>query len=349
MNEIFKKVVIVGPDYMAKGGIASVLSCYRHHVPALKFMKSNSRYGFVCGIINLISLLLRLPFVYLSGRKILHIHSASGKSFVRKSIIAFWGRVIGFKIVFHCHGGRMKEYVEQVGVHKVRSTLGKCDVVVVLSKSWEIWYRHTFHLNNIEVLNNSIDLFPMREGKKHRSGKVRFLFMGEICERKGVWDLLETVRNLREELDDRFEVIIGGSGETDKLNAKIDEFGLTDIVKPVGWIAGDEKVEILESADVILLPSYIEGLPVCILEGFAFGLPAIATTVGGIPDLVQNGYNGRLITPGDVTALAESMKEFIENPDVVESYSTNALKSFEPYSINEVRERLELIYEKVIS
>lgn len=347
--DIFKKVVIVGPDYRAKGGIATVISCYNHYIPGLSFMKSNSRHGFVFGVINLITLLFKLPFARFSGKEILHIHSASGKSFLRKSIIVSWGRFFGFKIVFHCHGGMMKEYVERVGVRRVKATLGVCDEVIVLSDSWKIWFEETFQLKNIKVLNNSIDVLPSCGDNKIRSGKVRFLFLGEVCGRKGVWDLLEAAKNLKLDLGNRFEVIIGGTGEIDVLRFKIEENCLADIVKSVGWITGKEKIRIIESSDVMLLPSYIEGLPVSLLEGFAFGLPAIATTVGGIPDMVTDGMNGSLIPPGDVSALIAAMRDFIENPAKIDKYSINAVKSFEPYSIIKVRDRLREIYEKVLS
>ncbi|MDE6859329.1 MAG: glycosyltransferase family 4 protein [Duncaniella sp.] len=348
MGGVFEKVVVVGPDYRATGGISSVISGYRQHIDGLSFIKSNSRHGFICGVVNLIGLLFRLPFARISGRKILHIHSASGKSFVRKSIIVLWGRALGFKIVFHCHGGMMKEYVGRVGVRRVRNILVRCDVVIVLSQTWKAWYEQTFNLRNIKQLNNTISIVPQRIINKKQSGKIRFLFLGEICERKGVWDLVEAARILNSDFYGKFEVVIGGGGEKDRLSTEISDNGLEDVVKPAGWITGSAKMGYLGNADVMVLPSYVEGLPISILEGCAFGLPAISTTVGGIPDIIKDENNGILIAPGDVAALATAMRKFIENPSLIESYSYNALKAFAPYAIHEVKEKLRSIYENVL-
>lgn len=352
-NAIYNKVLVVSPDYDAIGGMASIISSYRHNIKGLCFAKSNSRYGFLPGVFNLVILLFRMPLERLRGKKILHVHSASGKSFVRKSLIIRWGRYLGYKIIFHSHGGKMKEYVKKVGILKVWSTLKMCDVIIVLSQSWKEYFESTFHHPNIMVLNNTINMRPHSGAeymkKYYEDKKIRFLFIGDVYKRKGVLDLVEAAKILKDDFNGRFEIIIGGGGELEMLKSKIKELNLEDEVKTVGWITGETKEGYLTSADVMVLPSYAEGMPVALLEGCAFALPAISTNVGGIPEIVKNGVNGILIEPGDVVALAKAMANFIENHKMLEEYSENALKEFAPFSIEEVKVNLGSIYKWILS
>ncbi len=247
----------------------------------------------------------------------------------------------------------MKEYVKEVGIPTVWSTLKRCDVIIVLSQSWKEYFERTFHHPNIIVLNNTINIHPYNRAEcvKIYNGdkKVRFLFIGEICKRKGVLDLVEAAKMLKDDFNGRFEIIIGGGGELEMLKSKIKELNLEDVVKTVGWITGETKEGYLTGADVMVLPSYVEGVPVTLLEGCAFALPAISTNVGGIPEIVKNGVNGILIEPGDVKALAKAMANCIENHKMLEEYSENALKEFAPFSIEEVKVKLGSIYKWILN
>ena len=88
-----------------------------------------------------------------------------------------------------------------------------------------------------------------------------------------------------------------------------------------GWISVDQKLVLLKEADIYILPSYQEGLPISILEAMSAGLPIISTPVGGIPDAVTDGENGYLIEPGDSEALASKILFLSENHNVWEKLS----------------------------
>ncbi len=75
------------------------------------------------------------------------------------------------------------------------------------------------------------------------------------------------------------------------------------------WVSGEVKQQALERADIFVLPSYNEGLPMSILEAMAQGLPVIATRVGGIPEAVMHGQTGLLFDAGDQAALREALLE----------------------------------------
>ena len=81
----------------------------------------------------------------------------------------------------------------------------------------------------------------------------------------------------------------------------------------LGWVSGAEKIDVFNIADIFVLPSYNEGLPISILEAMSYGLPILSTTVGGIPEIVENGVNGFLVEPGDKNALLEFLEVLVLN------------------------------------
>jgi glycosyltransferase involved in cell wall biosynthesis len=84
----------------------------------------------------------------------------------------------------------------------------------------------------------------------------------------------------------------------------------------LGWIDSDKRNELLLKADLFILPSYNEALPMALLEAMAWGLPVIVTPVGGIPEVVTADENGLLVTPGDIQQLSSAMQSLITNEDL---------------------------------
>jgi glycosyltransferase involved in cell wall biosynthesis len=151
------------------------------------------------------------------------------------------------------------------------------------------------------------------DAEADRNRPIRFLFMGRLGQRKGVYDILESARQLRSET---VQIRLYGDGEADAIQARISQEGLSDKVAVCGWIDGHQKDATFRQADVLLLPSYHEGLPISVLEAMAYGLPVVATDVGGIAEAVQDGVNGYLIQPGECERLAERMDRLAGSPEL---------------------------------
>jgi glycosyltransferase involved in cell wall biosynthesis len=94
------------------------------------------------------------------------------------------------------------------------------------------------------------------------------------------------------------------------------ELRLSDSYQMLGTVSGESKEELLRKAIFFVLPSYNEGLPIAILEALAAGLAVVATKVGGIPEVVQDGYNGFLLAPGDIAAITEKLALLTHNHDL---------------------------------
>jgi glycosyltransferase involved in cell wall biosynthesis len=186
------------------------------------------------------------------------------------------------------------------------------DFVIVLSNSWLRYFKEKFPGAKFKRIYNPIQINSNINSCKNKEIS-HFLFLGYISERKGCFDIIEAAHllNLKGLV---FKITIGGNGESENIIKKIKQYNLEEIVYFVGWVDGEKKDKLFSDAHVFLLPSYVEGLPVSILEAMACRMPVISTFVGGIPEMINDGQNGFIINPGNVEQLAEKMEFFIKNP-----------------------------------
>jgi sugar transferase (PEP-CTERM/EpsH1 system associated) len=126
---------------------------------------------------------------------------------------------------------------------------------------------------------------------------------------------LHRLVSARPQLRDTLRLVIVGDGpEHNALKAKIDSLCLTQLV----WLSGNREdiPELLRSMDIFVLPSLAEGLPLTLLEAMATGLPVIASSVGGIPELVQDRISGILFPARDAEALTRAIASLIDHPSM---------------------------------
>ena len=143
-----------------------------------------------------------------------------------------------------------------------------------------------------------------------------FVSVGRLSEQKGQAVLIEAAGLLREQGANFFLNILGDGELRTHLEAMIDRLNLRDHVRLSGWAdAGTVRREMLRSR-ALVMASFAEGLPVVIMEALALGRPVIATSVAGIPELVESGICGWLVPPGSAPALAEAMNTALAAPEV---------------------------------
>ncbi len=139
--------------------------------------------------------------------------------------------------------------------------------------------------------------------------RPRLVSVGRLAEQKGQLLLVEAAARLRDRYPD-FELVIVGDGELrDELERAIDRLDLRDCVRITGFLDNQGVRRELEAARALVLPSFAEGLPVVIMEAMALGRPVIATSIAGIPELVEPGRSGWLVPAGAVDPLVDAMAE----------------------------------------
>lgn len=344
------KVVTIGPDINSEGGISAVLRTYAASVPGFRFMPTNSRRGSLAGAVVFALTLLGLPFLRLGGYNTVHAHGASGKSFFRKNIALSWARLWGFRTIFHNHGGGFIDFATP-RKEKVGAALRKCSAVIVLTDAFNRFFRDELGCGHVETLPNPV-VMPDEEicrDKVAGDGIVDMLFLGKICRAKGVFDLLEAINRLPGDKKKRVCLHLAGKGDIDALAVKFVELaaGRANVVYE-GSVSGKAKDALLRKCRVMILPSYVEGLPITLLEAGAYGMASIASNVGGIPQLVTDSENGIIIEPGQIDALADAICTYIDRPDRLLADSRAARRMAAPYAADAIAARLDKIYHTLL-
>jgi glycosyltransferase involved in cell wall biosynthesis len=199
-----------------------------------------------------------------------------------------------------------------------KNRLQKTDAIIAVSKKWGEQLKEIAPSARVAVFSNCIPQQAAVSRAENKPGSpVRALFIGSVGKRKGAFDLI-CAASLLAERDCSFSTWIVGyeesPGQMDAARTCVRDLHLDGMCELTGALQGSEKQARLDQADIFVLPSYNEGLPMAVLEALSAGLPVISTPVGGIPEVVREGENGFLIHPGDIAGLADRLETLIENP-----------------------------------
>lgn len=346
-SNVTSKILLVGNSYNPpEGGMAQLIASYDKYIfQGIKYVVNyrpgsifRRAWSMITGLLHMFSKL-----IFDREISIVHIHSGSGTSFTRSIIFARLARIFKKTIILHMHGGGFKSYYYQNKSY-VDKSMTYVDYVIALTETWEDFFK-SIGYTNVKVINNIIDVPKVI---KHESKeKIHFLFLGLICDAKGIFDLLEVCNLYKSQIAGKIELHIAGNGEVSRLLEYIIENNLSDFVIYDGWVSGEKKAELLNSSDVYILPSYAEGLPISILEALSYGLYIIATDVGGIPEVV-NVTNGIILSPGHKEQLLESIIEVINNITDIRESNRKRMKCAEPYMPDLVGEELNDFYKYIL-
>lgn len=174
---------------------------------------------------------------------------------------------------------------------------------------------------------------------------MHFLTISNLNSSKGTWVLPEACRLLQERgaHDFRVHFVGGGTAEISEedFRGAIETQGLSDVAQYHGKLYGEEKECMLRLADVFVHPTLNDCFPLVLLEAMQHALPIIATPVGAIPDMVEDGVSGLIIPEQDAKALAEAMLGFIKHPERIRSMGEAGRKRFlQSYTVGHFELRL---------
>ena len=209
----------------------------------------------------------------------------------------------------------------------------------------------------ITVIDNGVDL--QRFSNSQRNNNLRKSFglnesnkiigtIGSLTEEKGHIYLLEAARKVIDVVPECRFLIIGDGGQRQFLQEKTAHLWLSEKI----LFAGSRKdvPEILSMLDAFVLPSIKEGLPMALLEAMASKVPVIATSVGAIPNVIEDGINGLLIPPKNSDAISEAINKMLSNGD---SAKEMELKGFEKvrdhYSSKQMAIKYLAVYKELLS
>jgi glycosyltransferase involved in cell wall biosynthesis len=177
------------------------------------------------------------------------------------------------------------------------------------------------------------------------------LFLGIVGPSKGTFDLIEAIALLKTRGISLHLWIAGleeREGDLDKARILTHKLDLEGTCQFVGAAYGASKSQLLNNASLFVLPSYHEALPMALLEAMAAGLPIVATRVGGMPEVVMEGYNGFLVEPGDVEALADKLAVLANDPHLCEVMGQRSRELAElELDVKPYVKRLVALYESI--
>jgi glycosyltransferase involved in cell wall biosynthesis len=313
------RILYIGPHESARGGIASVIqTCTRYladspfSVRCLATVKDGNRLK---KLLVVLKAYIRAPFEIMRA-DIIHIHTASWNSWRRKIPLVILAKLQGRKLVIHIHGGGFADFLSSMSRCRLWTNtriLSQADCIVCLSASRRAELARYLHATPTVTLPNPCRFIPKEVEVKCRPG-LQILFTGLIDESKGVFDLIKAFALVTALCpEEGLKLVLAGKGKVDACRELSRECGIEDKVLLPGWLGSSELRAAYADADIYCLPSYVEGVPMGVLEAMAFALPIVACPVGGVPDVVDDGVHGLFVPPGDIDSLAFALKRLVDN------------------------------------
>ncbi|MBS9524516.1 glycosyltransferase [Litoribacter alkaliphilus] len=352
-----KKVVIIGPSpTKTKGGMATVILNQLSSQPEqfgyeYEFLTSHEEGSSLTKSKVAIQSLVKLW--EMDNLSLAHIHVASGASFYRKSLLSCICRLKRIPFILHIHACDFDTFyasANPLAKFWIKATLESANKIFVLSNSWKLYLKSIGLTQNVEILHNGVDTNEFSSSPSFAKTIHNFLFIGRLGQRKGTYDLITAIQHLKEQGKlDLLNFYFIGDGEIEKVKQKVNQANLKNHVHLLGWKEGKSKIHYLRNCSTIILPSYNEGLPMALIEAMACGNVVISTTVGGIPDLVEQNKNGYLITPGNIEALVNSISKVIQDQDAAHQIHLNNIKKInENYNLSLLNKKMFGTYRSII-
>ena len=347
-------VLMCGSVLSVKGGMVSVVKNYLNYKDwedvDIRYIPTHINANKYVLVLYFMWAYIKILCLALIGKvDIVHLHTAERGSFFRKAFLVQTFNILGIKTVMHHHAAEFELFYTSLSERRkkyVRHILELTDLNIVLGEEFAQLLRNKASKAKVKVLYNAVGTYSYNPYNKDARN---ILFLGVLCERKGVYNLLQAIKLLDPQIDKTIKLYLCGDGEMEKVKQMIKELGISHRIAHLGWIVGEQKKLFMANAMVNVLPSYNEGLPMTILETMAYGIPNISTSIASIPEVLHNNDNGFLVKPGDIDALAEVLKKIIENSSLREEFSQKSYQLItKSFSLDKNIDILKSYYKSLI-
>lgn len=367
------RVLMLGAGLDVRGGITTVEKLILDHAPPELSIRHVGTFEHGSAIRNLLVFARACGWVLRAGLTrefdMLYIHFSDRGSTVRKVILCFLALITFQKYVLHFHGAAYQAFFDNLP-KLIQATIaffiGRCNKFIALSKSWRDYCAKIFHLDDdqVVIMMNPVVL-PAELPLRHQRPASTFVFVGHIGKRggaldnansmgvtfprqdKGAMDLIRAFGQLSDEERRESRLVLAGDGQIEEAQRLIDELGISSQAKIHPWVDEPTRNRLLSEADVFILPSYNEGLPMSMLEGMSWGLPPIVTPVGGIPEVIRNQENGILVDPGNQGQLTQAMQVMIRDPQLRLAVGRSARATMNEFDIHPYMKLLLRLFREV--
>lgn len=345
-------VIFVGPDPEGQGGMATVSRLLLESALAERYelhMVVSHRIGSSAARLRVfLQSLVRLRRLVRAQKSpcVVHVHAATRGSMYRKALVVFLAHKHNAKVVLHVHTGMgaIGEFAGELDPWRRRllaRTMRRADVLISASAAASAEMTKNFGMPPATIVNNPVPgQLPSVSTPRPPSETPSVLYLGGFANPfKGGQVLLDALKHPAL-ASASLAVTLAGPGDAP---AQAQSAG-----RWVGWLNDADKRDALREADIVVLPSTSEGLPVALLEAMSYGKAVVATRVGAIPDVMTDGRDGVLVPSEDRQALASAIAELAADPQRRVDLGKNARLRAADFSIDGVVEQLDGIYRRLL-
>lgn len=248
----------------------------------------------------------------LKEASVTHLHNHFGNSSANVALLTSEMSGIPFSYTLHGPAEFYEPHRWRLDEKTRRARFVSC--ISHFCRSQAMYFSDPDHWHKLRIIHCGVipALYAGKRETLNPKAGAHFVFVGRVAAVKGLRVLLDAFASAIEQVPDMRLTIVGDGADRATLEARAAPLG--GAVTFTGYKAQAEVAEILTQADVFVLPSFAEGLPVSLMEALASEVPVIATRVAGVAELVEDGQHGHLVPPGDSTSLANRMIEMAQDP-----------------------------------
>ena len=277
--------------------------------------------------------------------------TAKGIGFYKDLPIVMLAKLFGKKLILHFHNKGVSNYQHRLFDHLLYKILFKNSKVILLSERLYEDISKYVAKDDVYYCPNGIPVVEYSNNNRPiQNITPQLLYLSNLIESKGVYVLLEALALLKNEGVVFHCNLVGGEGDIsfDQLNFKIQSLELENYVSYLGEKYDQEKYEIFNSSYCFIFPTYYETFGLVNLEAMMFDLPVISTNEGGIADIVKHNKTGFIVKKKSPHALADSIKQLIDNPELAKQMGKNGKTRFlEHYTLEVFENKLVNILNQI--
>ncbi len=271
-------------------------------------------------------------FLKCKPRLIIQVADSGLRYFIFTFFISLW-HIPTIQMVHHFEEDFFKDKLKsKLSYHIIKQNLQRAKLIIVNSQNTKnkvMKRAGDNYQSKIHIVNPGVDIIPeiKRERFYDKKEYWNLLSVGAVTERKGYDYLIEALRDLK---DYPFKCYIVGNIDDkqfyEHLKIKIEEYGLSKKIEFTGYIPNERLQKLYLSCDIFILPSRHEGYGIVLKEALNYGLPVIATNVGAVSEVVENGKTGILVEPNNPGSLAETLQNLMHKPIILAQIAENIQK-----------------------
>ncbi len=297
---------------------------------------------------------LRIWASALLGRvAFVHVNLGDRGSACRKGLAILLVRMAAVPVVLHLHAAELIDDYAKAGRlvrFLARLPFRAATCCVVLGQLWRGWLVASLGIDSskVVIVPNGVPVSPVQTvaATDPSCRTRRMLFLGNLIERKGILDLLDAVARLPTG-HPPWHLTVAGGGDIERCQALAVRLGVSDRVSFTGWVDQARARILLAEADMLVLPSYDEGLPLVLLEALGMGTPVVCTPVGAIPEVLEDQHTALFVRPGDPADLSRTLQRLLEDDALRRTLSANGSALFaREFTLDVFIERLFQVYKQ---